>query len=288
MRPRIAIQDSAVQELFSGKLASHNGGHPIVSHELSEIVRERTAYFAREELGHGRDRAGRFIQRNTLDAIHRKENRREADAFAFRPVDLPDEMVEGIQVDAADGDAGRVEGEEFAPDLFLGCVQTDDDDGMRVHGPLVNFLQSAYRIPSNEGAPGAGRVTVISRGHGALRLFFFVAGLRFWLVAFCFLSLYKSSLLHTTRRFLCRTCHKPSSTTERFQHRVNRDCRAHGEESSRKKSRDQVGMGLGPPGGRRSLGSVRDWTRSSVASGASSRRRRPWGVTSMTASSVTM
>lgn len=164
MRPRIAIQDSAVQELFSGKLASHNSGHPIVSHELGEIVRERTAHFTREELSHGRDRAGRLIQRNTLDAIHRKENRREADALAFRPIDLADEMVEGIQVDAADGDAGRVDGEEFAPDLFLRSVQADDDDGMWVHGPLVNFLQSAYPIPSNEGVPGAGRVNVILRG----------------------------------------------------------------------------------------------------------------------------
>src|SRR6266487_3646384 len=149
MRPRIAIQDSAVQELFSGKLASHNSGHPIVSHELGEIVRERTAHFTREELSHGRDRAGRLIQRNTL---------------AFRPIDLADEMVEGIQVDAADGDAGRVDGEEFAPDLFLRSVQADDDDGMWVHGPLVNFLQSAYPIPSNEGVPGAGRVNVILRG----------------------------------------------------------------------------------------------------------------------------
>src|SRR5260370_26748049 len=153
----MAIQDSAVQELFSGNRRHTNSGHPMASHKLGEIVRKRTAYFTREEFGHGRDRAGRFIQRNTLDAIHRKENRREADALAFRPIDLADEVVEGIQVDAADGDAGRVDGEEFAPDLFLRSVQTDDDDGMWVHGPLVNFLQSAYRIHGNERVPGAGR-----------------------------------------------------------------------------------------------------------------------------------
>src|SRR5205823_5860023 len=48
------------------------------------------------------------------------------------------------------------------------------------------------------------------------------------------------------------------------------------------------GMGLGPPEGSRSFGSVRDCTCSKVASGASSCRSKPCGVTSMTASSVTM
>ena len=49
-----------------------------------------------------------------------------------------------------------------------------------------------------------------------------------------------------------------------------------------------TGMVAGPRGGRRSVGSVSDWTRSTVASGAISRSKRPWGVTSMKASSVTM
>jgi len=50
----------------------------------------------------------------------------------------------------------------------------------------------------------------------------------------------------------------------------------------------ETGMVAGPRGGRRSVGSVSDWTRSTVVSGAISRSKRPWGVTSMKASSVTM
>ena len=49
-----------------------------------------------------------------------------------------------------------------------------------------------------------------------------------------------------------------------------------------------TGMAAGPRGGRSSAGSVSDWTRSTVVSGAISRSKRPWGVTSMKASSVTM
>src|SRR5205085_9749817 len=56
----------------------------------------------------------------------------------------------------------------------------------------------------------------------------------------------------------------------------------------RRGARQQTGMGWGPPEGRTSFGSVRDCTCSRVASGASSRRSKPCGVTSMTASSVTM
>ena len=43
-------------------------------------------------------------------------------------------MVEGVEVDATDGDAGGVEREELAPDFFFGGVEGDDDDGVGVHG----------------------------------------------------------------------------------------------------------------------------------------------------------
>jgi hypothetical protein len=48
------------------------------------------------------------------------------------------------------------------------------------------------------------------------------------------------------------------------------------------------GIAAGPARGRRRIGSVRAWICSRVASEAISRRRRPCGVTSMKASSVTM
>src|ERR1700741_5397803 len=47
-----------------------------------------------------------------------------------------------------------------------------------------------------------------------------------------------------------------------------------------------TGMVAGPDGGRRSLGSVRDWTCSTVVSGAISRSRRPGGTTAVKARCV--
>jgi len=45
-------------------------------------------------------------------------------------------VVEGIQIDAAKRDSCRVDDQQLAPHLFLGRVQADDDDGVRVHGCL--------------------------------------------------------------------------------------------------------------------------------------------------------
>ena len=78
--------------------------------------------------------SGRFVQGDALNTVHGKENGREAHAFAVGLIDLPDEVVEGIEVDAADGDPGRADGQKLAPHFFLGRVQADNDDRVRVHG----------------------------------------------------------------------------------------------------------------------------------------------------------
>jgi len=105
-----------------------------VSGELSEIVDEAAADFAREEFVHGGDGAAGFVEGHALDAGHGEKESGDADAFGVWFVDLADEMVEGIEVDATDGDAGGVEIEEFAPDFFFGGVEADDDDGVGFHG----------------------------------------------------------------------------------------------------------------------------------------------------------
>ena len=104
------------------------------SGELSEIVDEAAADFAGEEFVHGRDGAAGLVEGHALNAGHGEKEGGDADSFGVGLVDLADEMVEGVEIDAADGDAGGVEGEEFAPDFFFGGVEGDDDDGMRVHG----------------------------------------------------------------------------------------------------------------------------------------------------------
>ncbi len=105
-----------------------------VSGELSEIVDEAAADFAREEFVHGGNGAGGFVEGHALDASHGEEERGDADALGIGLVDLADEMVEGVEIDAADGDAGGVEAEELAPDFFFGGVEADDDDGVGFHG----------------------------------------------------------------------------------------------------------------------------------------------------------
>ena len=75
----------------------------------------------------------RLIQRDSLDPLHGKKKRRQANALPFGIHHLPDEIVEGIQIDAAEGDAGGMNGQQFAPEFFFGGVQAEDDDCMRFH-----------------------------------------------------------------------------------------------------------------------------------------------------------
>src|SRR5580704_18465457 len=103
------------------------------SGELSEIVDEAAADFAGEEFVHGGDGAAGFVEGHALDAGHGEEEGGDADALGVGFIYLADEVVEGVEVDAADGDTGGVEGEEFAPDFFFGGVEGDDDDGVGFH-----------------------------------------------------------------------------------------------------------------------------------------------------------
>ena len=70
----------------------------------------------------------RLIQRDPLDPLHRKKQSRQADALPVGIQHLTDEIVEGIQVDAAQGHAGRIYGRERSPQFLLGCMQAQDDD----------------------------------------------------------------------------------------------------------------------------------------------------------------
>src|SRR6266404_7987389 len=110
--------------------------------ELSEIFGDLAADFAGENFRERRNRAGRFIESDALHAVHREEECWKAGALMVRAVDLVDEMIEGVEIDAANGDSRRVDGEKFAPQFFFRGMQADDDDGMRVH----DFTFSGYRI----------------------------------------------------------------------------------------------------------------------------------------------
>src|ERR1700752_1183517 len=88
--------------------------------ELPEVVGQGTAYFSGEEFGERGDGAGRLVEGDAFDAQHGKEQSGEASAFAFGAVDLIDEVVEGVEVNAAQRDARGVDGEEFAPEFFFG------------------------------------------------------------------------------------------------------------------------------------------------------------------------
>src|SRR5437899_6239212 len=110
--------------------------------ELSEIFGDGAADFAGENFGERRNRAGRFIESDALHAVHGEEECWKAGALLIGAVDLVDEMIEGVEIDAANGDSRRVDGEKFTPQFFFRGMQADDDDGMRVH----DCTFPAYRI----------------------------------------------------------------------------------------------------------------------------------------------
>jgi hypothetical protein len=110
--------------------------------KLGEIVEEGAAGFAPKDFGHAGDGARRLVEGDAFDAGHGKENRREPDAFGVELIDFADEMIEGVDVNAAHGDAARIDGAENAPDFFLGSVQANDDDGVWIHGYVSEFFLS--------------------------------------------------------------------------------------------------------------------------------------------------
>src|SRR5260370_979461 len=63
----------------------------------------------------------------------RKQKRWKGHAVAIWFIDLPDEVIERIQIDATQRDSRRVDCKQLAPHFFLGSVQTDDDNRVRVH-----------------------------------------------------------------------------------------------------------------------------------------------------------
>src|SRR5713101_2814828 len=133
MRPAMYLNPNADGRGLSGK--------------LREIFGEGAPGLALEQLRHRGDGAGRLVEGDALDAVHGEKEGGQAGALAVGHVDLPDEMVKRIQVNPADGDARRRDRQQLAPELFLGAVQTDDDDGVNLHGPRwkpLNRQNSAF------------------------------------------------------------------------------------------------------------------------------------------------
>ncbi len=62
-----------------------------------------------------------------------KKTRSQADAVALGMQNLADEIVEGVEIDAAHGDAGGVHVQQFAPHFFARRVEADDDDRVQLH-----------------------------------------------------------------------------------------------------------------------------------------------------------
>ena len=77
----------------------------MASGELGEVIRQRAPDFTCENFVHGRDGPGALINFHTFDAVHWEENRGYANARAIGFIDLTDEMVEGVEVDALYRDA---------------------------------------------------------------------------------------------------------------------------------------------------------------------------------------
>jgi hypothetical protein len=114
--------------ILAGSKASRSSG------ELREIFGDRAADFAGENFRERRNGAGGFVKSDALHAVHREEECWKAGPFLIGTIDLVDEVIEGVEIDAANGDSRRVDGEKFAPEFFFRSMEADDDDGVRVHG----------------------------------------------------------------------------------------------------------------------------------------------------------
>src|SRR5262249_36634052 len=110
------------------------GESPRLSGECGEVLGERAAYLARENLRHRGDRTGGFVEGHALHAGHGEKHGGQADAFALRCIDLANEVVERVEINATYGDARGSDGQQLAPHLLARRVQTDDNDGMSIHG----------------------------------------------------------------------------------------------------------------------------------------------------------
>src|SRR5258708_20728247 len=87
--------------------------------EECEILGERTSDLALEHSPERGNRAGRLVEGDAFDARHREKKRRQADAGTLGMQHLHDEVVEGIQINAAHGDAGGINCQKLSPRLFL-------------------------------------------------------------------------------------------------------------------------------------------------------------------------
>ena len=69
--------------------------------ELGEILGEGAADLRLKRVRPWREWRQRFVEGDALDAGHGEKEGEDADALGVRLIDLADEMVEGIQIDAA-------------------------------------------------------------------------------------------------------------------------------------------------------------------------------------------
>src|SRR5208282_690151 len=86
--------------------------------ESRQIGRERATYLLLEQIRHGPDRAMAFVEGNSLNAQHGKEDGGQAGGLALGVARLADELVERLQADAAQGGAGGRNPDQFPPHLF--------------------------------------------------------------------------------------------------------------------------------------------------------------------------
>src|SRR5262249_52967161 len=112
---------------------------PRPSGELREVVGKRAPDLAGEHFRQRGNRAGGLVERDALDPGHGEEQRGQPGALALGAPDLADELVEGGQLDAPQGQPGGIDSEELAPQLFLGGVQADHDDRARFHSITPTF-----------------------------------------------------------------------------------------------------------------------------------------------------
>src|SRR5580658_7925679 len=130
MRPFISHSYPCPITAIAVSVVRNPGQHPsqkISSGELRQIIRQRAPYFFLEHFGHGWNRPARLVQRDSLDAQHGKEKRRQSDPVALRMKHLADEIVERAEIDPSNRDARVGNVHQFTPEALFWAVQAHHD-----------------------------------------------------------------------------------------------------------------------------------------------------------------
>ncbi len=105
----------------------------------AEVFFDRQPDAMKEAVGQGRNIINGFVKHNTFDAPHGQKHPRQSDV-ALASGDHLNPIVKGVEINAAQVYARRVQLFELAPKFFFGAMQIEDDGSTDGHPIVILFV----------------------------------------------------------------------------------------------------------------------------------------------------